>query len=128
MAIAAVAWLLLAASPAAAQVGAEPAQATQQAAESAWWAVPVADLGGAVFGFAAGAAIGLIAYECEASCWGGGHAWLEGGVVGAGIGAGVGVIATTVVLLATGPSTTPDATAVVVARPELVYAGVRVAF
>jgi hypothetical protein len=130
---------LLVASPAFAQAATKPVPATRDIAPALrgatlpkdgaapWWVVPVAGAGGAVVGFAAGASIGLITYECERSCWGGGDAWLTGGLVGAGIGAGVALVTTTIVLLSSRPAKTPAATAVVVAHPELAYAGVRVA-
>jgi hypothetical protein len=118
----------LVASPAFAQATTRPEPATQQDG-AAWWVVPVGGAGGAVLGFGAGASIGLITYDCEGglSCLGGGNAWLTGGLVGAGIGAGVGLVTTAIVLLASTPAETPAATAVVVAHPELAYAGVRVA-
>jgi hypothetical protein len=118
----------LVASPAFAQAATEPAPATQQDGAIRWWVVPAAGGVGAVLGFSAGGTIGLISYECEGwSCLGGGDAWLRGGLVGAGIGAGVGMATTAIVLLVSRPAKTPAVTAVVVAHPELAYAGVRVA-
>lgn len=125
-----LACLLLVASPAAAQDEGGPAALVSQPERGApWWIVPVFGGGCAFIGFGAGATIGLAAYAdgCE-SCWGGGDAWLTGGVIGAGIGAGVGIITSTIIVLATNSSKRPTATPVIVASPEHAYAGVSVAF
>ena len=130
MAACALACLLLVASAATAQEEGGPAASVSQPERGApGWIVPVFGGGGALFGFGAGASIGLVAYgtSCE-SCWGGGDAWLTGGLIGAGIGAGIGVITSAIIVLATTSSKKPTASPVIVASPEHAYAGVSVAF
>jgi hypothetical protein len=126
----ALACLLLTASTVAAQDdGVSAAPPAQSESGMPWWIIPVMGGGGAVVGFGTGATVGLVAYgnTCE-SCWGGGDAWWTGGLIGAGIGAAAGVITSTIIVLATTPSKSPQATPVIVASPEHAYAGVRVTF